>query len=72
MPSRTGWWGELAPDTALAIDCGTGGAGLSDLGALAPVLTPFMFGAILSYVGTPLVAAWLEARRVPRAAGRCW
>jgi predicted PurR-regulated permease PerM len=36
--------------------------------ALAPVLTPFMFGAILSYVGTPVVA-WLEHRRVPRGAG---
>ena len=31
------------------------------LGALAPVLTPFMFGAILSYVGTPVVA-WLSKR----------
>jgi predicted PurR-regulated permease PerM len=38
------------------------------LHALAPVLTPFMFGAILSYVATPAVT-WLAAHRVPRAAG---
>ena len=36
--------------------------------ALTPVLTPFMFGAILSYVAAPIVA-WLAARRVPRALG---
>ncbi|MBS0315213.1 MAG: AI-2E family transporter [Burkholderiales bacterium] len=36
--------------------------------ALAPVLTPFMFGAMLAYLGTPVVGA-LARRRVPRGAG---
>ncbi len=35
---------------------------------LGPVLTPFLFGAILAYLGLPAMA-WLEARRMPRAAG---
>lgn len=66
--ARTNWWSELAPGhRALAIIAVLVALGYL-LGALAPVLTPFMFGAILSYVGTPVVA-WLEARRVPRAAG---
>lgn len=66
--ARTGWWGELAPGhRALAVIAVLVAVGYL-IGALAPVLTPFMFGAILSYVGTPLVAA-LELRRVPRAAG---
>ncbi|HOB02178.1 MAG TPA: hypothetical protein PLD41_11725, partial [Casimicrobium huifangae] len=63
--ARTNWWSELAPGhRALAIIAVLVALGYL-LGALAPVLTPFMFGAILSYVGTPVVA-WLEARRVPR------
>jgi len=35
---------------------------------LSAVLTPFLIGAILAYLGTPLVDA-LERRRVPRAVG---
>ncbi len=66
--ARTNWWSALAPGhRALAIIAVLVAIGYL-LGALAPVLTPFMFGAVLSYVGTPVVAA-LEARRVPRAAG---
>lgn len=66
--ARTNWWSELAPGhRALAVIAVLVAVAYL-LGALAPVLTPFMFGAILSYVGTPVVA-WLEARRVPRAAG---
>ena len=34
---------------------------------LAPVLTPFLIGAGLAYLGDP-VADWLEARRLPRTA----
>ncbi|MEP7328463.1 MAG: AI-2E family transporter [Betaproteobacteria bacterium] len=32
---------------------------------LGPVLTPFLVGAILAYLGTPIVD-WAETRRVPR------
>lgn len=62
------WWQRLSPSWHAfgAI------AGLVLIGyliqALSPVLTPFMFGAILSYVGAPIVA-WLALKRVPRAAG---
>ncbi|MHB8428157.1 MAG: AI-2E family transporter [Acidiferrobacterales bacterium] len=35
---------------------------------LGPVLTPFLFSALLAYVASPLVAR-LERRRVPRAVG---
>ncbi len=35
---------------------------------LAPVLTPFIMGAVLAYLGDPLVDR-LEARRVPRTLG---
>lgn len=67
MP-RLRWWAELSPALrTLAIVAALVATGFL-IGALAPVLTPFMFGAILSYVGTPLVA-WLEKHRVPRAAG---
>jgi predicted PurR-regulated permease PerM len=38
------------------------------LQVLAPALAPFMFGAILAYVGTPAVA-WLARHRVPRVVG---
>jgi predicted PurR-regulated permease PerM len=62
------WWADLTPGLrALAIVAALLAFGFL-VNALAPVLTPFMFGAILSYVGTPVVA-WFEQRRVPRAAG---
>jgi predicted PurR-regulated permease PerM len=35
---------------------------------LGPVLTPFLIGAMLAYVGSPAVA-WLEKKRVPRTLG---
>jgi predicted PurR-regulated permease PerM len=35
---------------------------------LGPILLPFLFGAILAYIGSPIVAA-LAKRRVPRAVG---
>ena len=66
--TRIRWWIELTPGLrALAIVAALVAFGFL-VNALAPVLTPFMFGAILSYVGAPVVA-WLERRRVPRAAG---
>lgn len=34
---------------------------------LAPVLTPFIIAAVLSYIGDPLVD-WLELKKLPRAA----
>ena len=62
------WWTDLSPSLRALMTL----ALLVALGylvqTLAPVLTPFMFGAILAYVGTPVVA-WLAARRVPRALG---
>jgi len=33
---------------------------------MAPVLTPFLFAALLAYLGDPLID-WLEARRIPRS-----
>ncbi len=66
--TRLRWWTDLTPGwRALAIVAALVAFGFL-VNALAPVLTPFMFGAILSYVGTPVVA-WLAQRRVPRAAG---
>lgn len=62
------WWQALTPTLRALVVVGTLVAVGWLLGALAPVLTPFMFGAILSYVGTPLVA-WLALHRVPRALG---
>ncbi len=67
-PPPTPFWRQLSPSwRAVAVI-----AAIVALGALiqglAPVLTPFLFGAILSYVGAPLVT-WLFAKRVPRAAG---
>ncbi len=35
---------------------------------LSPILAPFLFGAILAYICSPLVAR-LEARRIPRSVG---
>ncbi|TAG47575.1 MAG: AI-2E family transporter [Betaproteobacteria bacterium] len=62
------WWRELSPSwRALAVIALLVLLGLL-VQALAPVLTPFMFGAILSYVGAPVVS-WLNHKGVPRAAG---
>ena len=35
---------------------------------LGPILTPFLIGAIIAYLGSPAVA-WAERRRVPRTLG---
>lgn len=43
--------------------------GLLFLGALyllAPVLTPFLFSALLAYLGDPLID-WMKARKIPRS-----
>jgi predicted PurR-regulated permease PerM len=62
------WWKQLSPSWhAIAAIAGIVLLGFL-IQSLAPVLTPFMFGAILSYVGAPIVA-WLATKRVPRAAG---
>jgi predicted PurR-regulated permease PerM len=67
-PSATSFWKHLSPSwRAVALIAGLLLIGLL-IQALGPVLTPFMFGAILSYVGAPLVT-WLAKKRVPRAAG---
>lgn len=64
----TPFWQQLSPSwRAIALIAGLVLAGFL-IQALAPVLTPFMFGAILSYVGAPIVT-WLATKRVPRAAG---
>ena len=66
--TRMRWWIELTPGLrALAIVAAVVAFGFL-VNALAPVLTPFMFGAILSYIGAPIVA-WLVRRGIPRAAG---
>ena len=66
--TRMRWWVELTPSLrALAIVAALVAFGFL-VNALAPVLTPFMFAAILSYIGAPVVA-WLARRGVPRAAG---
>ncbi len=62
------WWVDLTPTLRVLVIAGLLIALGYLVGALAPVLTPFIAGAILSYIATPLVA-WLAARRVPRAAG---
>jgi predicted PurR-regulated permease PerM len=68
MSARPQWWTDLSPSVrAFMIIAVLVALGFL-LQALAPVLTPFMFGAIISYVATPAVT-WLAARRVPRAAG---
>jgi predicted PurR-regulated permease PerM len=67
-PFSIGWWQQLSPSWhAMALIAALVGVGFL-IHALAPVLTPFAFGAILSYVGAPIVSA-LEKRKVPRAAG---
>jgi predicted PurR-regulated permease PerM len=64
----TPWWRQLSPSWRIvAVIAGFVLIGLL-IQALAPVLTPFMFGAILSYAGAPAVS-WLAKKRVPRAAG---
>ena len=35
---------------------------------LGPILTPFLIGVILAYVGKPAVS-WMEGKRVPRTVG---
>jgi predicted PurR-regulated permease PerM len=65
---RPQWWTDLSPSLRAFMIIAVLVAFGFLLQALAPVLTPFMFGAILSYVATPAVT-WLAARRVPRAAG---
>src|ERR1700692_1473071 len=35
---------------------------------LGPILTPFLIGAMLAYVGKPAVS-WMEKKRVPRTVG---
>src|SRR5450432_4069610 len=35
---------------------------------LGPILTPFLIGGMLAYVGSPAVS-WMERRRVPRTVG---
>lgn len=62
------WWTDLSPSVRALLTLGMLVAAGFLLQSLAPVLTPFMFGAILSYVGTPVVA-WLARHRIPRAAG---
>ena len=62
------WWVDLTPTLRVPVIAGLLIALGYLIGALAPVLTPFIAGAILSYIAAPLVA-WLAARRVPRAAG---
>ena len=62
------WWPELTPTLRAALLASAVIALGFLIAALAPVLTPFIAGAILAYVAAPGVA-WLAARRVPRAAG---
>ena len=62
------WWVDLTPTLRAVVIAGMLIALGYLVGALAPVLTPFMAGAILSYIAAPVVA-WLAARRVPRALG---
>ena len=62
------WWIELTPTLRAAVIASVLIALGFLIGALAPVLTPFIAGAILSYIAAPVVA-WLAAHRVPRAAG---
>ncbi len=68
MDPSVPWWKQLSPSwhaiafVAFLVVCGY------LVRELAPVLTPFMFGAILAYVGAPIVA-WLERRKVSRTLG---
>ena len=62
------WWSELTPTLRAVLISGLVIALGFLISSLASVLTPFIAGAILSYITAPVVA-WLAARRVPRAAG---
>jgi predicted PurR-regulated permease PerM len=66
--SAPAWWTTLSPSLRAVMTLALLVALGFLLETLAPVLTPFMFGAILAYVGTPVVE-WLAAHRVPRALG---
>jgi predicted PurR-regulated permease PerM len=55
---REVWWWSIAAVIAAG--------GLVYL--LGPILSPFLFGAVLAYIGSPMVAA-LARRRVPRVIG---
>jgi predicted PurR-regulated permease PerM len=67
-PLHLSWWQQLSPSWhAFAVIATIVAVGYL-VSALAAVLTPFAIGAILSYVGAPIVA-WLEKRRIPRAVG---
>ena len=69
-PATSGprWWTALTPTLRAVLIAAVLVALGFLIGALAPVLTPFIAGAILSYIAAPVVAL-LAARRVPRAAG---
>ena len=62
------WWIELTPTLRALLIAGMVIALGYLISALAPVLTPFIAGAILSFIAAPVVA-WLAAHRVPRAMG---
>ena len=62
------WWTDLTPTLRAVLISGLVIALGFLISSLASVLTPFIAGAILSYITAPVVA-WLAARRVPRAAG---
>ena len=62
------WWTDLTPTLRAVLIAGLVIALGFLIGALGSVLTPFIAGAILSYITAPVVA-WLAARRVPRAVG---
>lgn len=71
LPARTeapAWWRALSPGARLLVLAALVAAFGWLLQVLAPALAPFMFGAILAYVGTPAVA-WLARHRVPRVVG---
>lgn len=62
------WWKQLSPSWhAIAVIAAVVLIGFL-IHSLSPVLTPFMFGAILSYVGAPIVA-WLASRGISRSLG---
>ena len=66
--SGSRWWHDLTPTLRAVLIVGLLIALGFLIGALAPVLTPFIAGAILSYIAAPVVA-WLATHQVPRAAG---
>ncbi len=66
--ARPTWWAALTPTMRAVVVAALLIALGFLIGALAPVLTPFIAGAILSYIAAPVVV-WLAAHRVPRAGG---